>query len=126
MILQNSRNSIGRMVTKVGNALSLSGREDRAEDSRNTFTPGLDYKLDDEEESKSPAEAIESFHEVDDLLPDTLNPAVAAMRALPEKDDSPKVNKKYCQLCFREFTMLTKKKHCYYCKRSCCQKCSYK
>ena len=88
MILQNSRNSIGQLVTKVGNALALSGRDDEANDNRNTFTPNLDFKLGEEEEKDTP-EAIDNFHEVDDLPPDTLNPAVAAMRALPEKDRSP-------------------------------------
>ena len=96
VLLQNSRNSIGRMVAKVGNALSLSGKESKADDSRNTFTPGLDYKLNDEEESKSPAEAMNNFHEVDDLPPDTLNPAVAALRRPPAREESPQQGKKYC------------------------------
>ena len=57
-----------------------------------------------------------------DLEPlETLNPALlAASITIPK----PNQNKSYCQLCYKEFTLITRKYHCLYCTRSCCTNCS--
>ena len=57
------------------------------------------------------------LNDIADIPPDSFNPAVAVMA-------QPPANKKYCQMCYKEFTMLMKKKHCFYCSRTVCTKCS--
>lgn len=56
---------------------------------------------------------------------DSLNPAVIAAVKFGNSRTRPMQNKPYCQLCYREFTMLLARKyHCHYCTRSCCSNCA--
>ena len=92
----------------------------KTDDSRHTFTPVSDARLtivEKDEEIKSPAEMMD-FNDIDQQTADSLNPALAVMA-------QPLANKKYCQMCYKEFTMLMKKKHCFYCSRTVCTKCSW-
>ena len=76
----------------------LSMAKNLGDGDRNTFTLGIDYKLeDDKAEIKSPDEGIDKFNEIQDLPTDTLNPAVEALTSSPLKDaGSRNANKKYC------------------------------
>jgi len=52
----------------------------KKEENRNTFTLGIDYKLEEEgEENKSPTDGFDKFNEIKDLPSDTMNPAVEAL-----------------------------------------------
>ena len=53
---------------------------------------------------------------------DSLNPLlIAATSNNKAKQDQ---NKNYCQVCFKQFSLLMSKYHCYFCTRSCCSSCS--
>lgn len=52
---------------------------------------------------------------------DSMNPAMIAAHATTFR---PLQNKPYCQICLKDFSLLSRKYNCFYCTRSCCKDCS--